>query len=269
MNTTLIVYCVLIAIVSWVGGWIPASIKLGHRQTQLILSFVSGVMLGVAMLHLLPHSIHLLQDDSQATTIALGGLIFMFLTIRMFPFHDHDPVTTAPDDSHHCDHHDHDHEIRREDISWIGLGIGFSIHTLIDGIALAAATNASGPTSAGLAGLGVFIAIFLHKPLDAMTITSLMAVRGWSRSKRAVVNTVFAVMCPLGAALCVFGLTAVGGDHDMFFGAALAFSAGVFLCISLGDLLPEVQFHSHDRLAMSGALVMGVVIAAVLQMIPV
>ncbi len=269
MNTTLIIYCVLIAIASWVGGWIPASIKLGHRQTQLVLSLVSGVMLGVAMLHLLPHSIRLLQDDSQATTIALGGLMFMFLTIRMFPFHDHDALSKATVDSHQCDHHDHVHEIRREDVSWIGLGIGFSIHTLIDGIALAAATSATGASSAGLAGLGVFIAIFLHKPLDAMTITSLMAVRGWSRSKRAFVNTLFAIMCPLGAALCVAGFTAIGGNHDMFFGAALAFSAGVFLCISLGDLLPEVQFHSHDRLAMSGALVLGVVLAAMLQLIPV
>lgn len=267
MNTTLIIYCVLIAIASWVGGWIPATIKLGHRQTQMVLSLVSGVMLGVAMLHLLPHSIHLLQNDSMSTTIALGGLLFMFLTIRMFPFHDHDAMTSATVDSHQCDHEDHIHEIRREDVSWISLGIGFSIHTLIDGIALAAATRATGDSTMNLVGMGVFIAIFLHKPLDAMTITSLMAVRGWSRARRTFVNTLFAIMCPLGAALCVAGFTAIGGDHDMFFGSALAFSAGVFLCISLGDLLPEVQFHSHDRLAMSGALVLGVVVAALLHLV--
>jgi zinc and cadmium transporter len=49
--------------------------------------------------------------------------------------------------------------------------------------------------------------------------------------------------------------------EDVLLGAALAFSAGVFLCISLSDLLPEVQFHSHDRLWLSLCLLCGVTIA--------
>jgi zinc and cadmium transporter len=43
-------------------------------------------------------------------------------------------------------------------------------------------------------------------------------------------------------------------------GAALAFSAGTFLFIALSDLLPEVQFHRHDRVPLSLALVFGVVL---------
>jgi hypothetical protein len=41
----------------------------------------------------------------------------------------------------------------------------------------------------------------------------------------------------------------------------LAFSAGTFLCISLSDLLPELQFHQHDRVKLSLALVAGLGIA--------
>jgi zinc and cadmium transporter len=44
-------------------------------------------------------------------------------------------------------------------------------------------------------------------------------------------------------------------------GCALAFSAGVFLCISLSDLLPELEFHAHDRLKLSLALLIGVAVA--------
>ena len=33
-------------------------------------------------------------------------------------------------------------------------------------------------TAWSLAGLGTFLAVFLHKPLDAMSITSLMAASG-------------------------------------------------------------------------------------------
>jgi zinc and cadmium transporter len=44
---------------------------------------------------------------------------------------------------------------------------------------------------------------------------------------------------------------------------ALAFSAGTFLCIALSDLLPELQFHSHDRLKLSIALLAGFALMAV------
>ena len=43
---------------------------------------------------------------------------------------------------------------------------------------------------------------------------------------------------------------------------ALAFSAGTFLCIALSDLLPELQFHSHDRLPLSVALLTGFALMA-------
>ena len=39
--------------------------------------------------------------------------------------------------------------------------------------------------------------------------------------------------------------------------AALAFSGGTFLCIALSDLLPELQFHAHDRTKLSVALLAG------------
>ena len=267
MFTLLLIYCVFIAAASLLGGWIPNVIRLGHRHTQMVLSLVSGVMLGVALLHLLPDSIELIQDELTAMAAALTGLLFMFFMIRMFHFHDHDTTNTA----HDCDHHEHEHEIKRADISWIGLAVGFAIHTIIDGIALGAAVAAGssdGESASMLAGLGVFLAILLHKPLDALTITSLMAVREWPKKKRASVNLLFSLMCPLGAILYYVGVGSIGESQDFIKGVTLAFSAGVFLCISLSDLLPEVQFHSHDRLSMSGMLLLGVAVAIALEMIP-
>ena len=43
--------------------------------------------------------------------------------------------------------------------------------------------------------------------------------------------------------------------------AALAFSAGTFLCISLSDVLPELQFHRHDRFKLSLALLLGIALS--------
>ncbi|MCA9021216.1 MAG: ZIP family metal transporter, partial [Planctomycetaceae bacterium] len=112
-----------------------------------------------------------------------------------------------------------------------------------------------------LFGLGTFLAIALHKPLDAVSITSLMAASGWSVGWRNAVNIGFAMMCPLGAVLFFLGVQQFSENQHIIIGCALAFSAGVFLCISLGDLLPEMEFHSHNRFRLSFVLLLGIALA--------
>jgi zinc and cadmium transporter len=69
-------------------------------------------------------------------------------------------------------------------------------------------------------------------------------------------------MCPLGAIGFVLGLQkTLLGEQQFVLGCALAFAAGVFLCISLADLLPEVAFHTHDREYLTLALALGVALA--------
>ena len=115
-------------------------------------------------------------------------------------------------------------------------------------------------------GLGVFLAILLHKPLDALSITSLMQAGGWSPRAMGMANLAFATLCPLGALVFVWGLGML--DNQAFVvGCALAFSAGVFLCISLGDLLPEVHFHSHDRVKLTLAFLVGISLAYALRFV--
>lgn len=273
MFQVLIVYCVLIIIASTAGGSLPALMKLTHRKIQFVLSLVSGVMLGVALLHLLPMAITKLGSAETALVVCLVGLLFMFFMVRLFHFHQHDlAVDTEHEhkqkelcddekDHHHvhCDHHHGD-----LDFSWAGLCFGLAIHTLIDGVALAAATLSEHSI---WVGFGVFLAIFLHKPLDAMSITSLMHARGWTVNQQVIVSLIFSLVCPIGAALFFFGVSQFAAS-ELVLGYCLAFSAGIFLCISLGDLLPEVHFHAHDRLQLSTMLLLGVAIAFGIEYLP-
>lgn len=55
----------------------------------------------------------------------------------------------------------------------------------------------------------------------------------------------------------VLGIGRFADAQATIVGCALAFSAGVFVCISLGDLLPEMEFHSHNRLRLTAALLVG------------
>ena len=53
----LLFYCAAVAGFSLVGGLLPNWVKMTHTRTQLVMSFVSGLMLGVALFHLFPHSV--------------------------------------------------------------------------------------------------------------------------------------------------------------------------------------------------------------------
>ncbi len=277
-------YCVLIVAASLTGGLLPWLIKLTHRRMQLMMSFVGGLMLGVALLHLLPHAVAKGVSLDMAAWWTLGGLLAMFLLIRVFHVHAHEHGEGAEGDHKHhghdhghkrCDHeHDHDHRhahppalTTEKSFSWVGLAFGLALHTIIDGLALGAAVAAeAGEAGHGhgwaLYGVGAFLAVALHKPLDALSITSLMAAGGWSKRAALFANIAFALMCPLGAIGFVFGLGKLaGGPQDLVIGCSLAFAAGVFLCISLADLLPEVTFHSHDQFWLTAALFLGVALA--------
>lgn len=287
----LAIYALLIMTASMAGGMAPALMHFTHRQLHLLMSLVAGLMLGVAVFHLLPHAAASLHSVESAVNWLMAGLLGMFFLIRAFHFHQHASLepddAQAPGSNGESEHsgclvhapaappdHDHDHDSpgshthhsqdrpSAHKLSWIGIGFGLSIHTLIDGMALGASVQAEAAFGGSLWFVGVptFLAIALHKPLDAMSITTLMASAGWSRGWRFAANVAFAAICPLGV-LLFLGIDRVWLTNVSLVGAALAFSAGVFLCISLGDLLPEIQFHHHDRFQLSLALLTGVMMA--------
>src|SRR5262245_59665414 len=58
MHTVLLAYyCALILVASIFGGMIPVWFQLTHRWMQFAVSFVAGVMLGIGVLHMLPHAL--------------------------------------------------------------------------------------------------------------------------------------------------------------------------------------------------------------------
>ncbi|HBZ49450.1 MAG TPA: hypothetical protein DEO43_03920 [Halieaceae bacterium] len=266
---TLLFYSVVIALGSYVGGLLPRLITMTHTRTQMAMSTVSGLMLGVAFYHLLPHSLGEFGPQYSIDDVVwwlMIGLVSMLLLLRLFHFHQHDFSVAA--DHAHCDHHDHLHAPQQTSqhvshFSWAGIALGLSVHTIVDGIALAAVVLAAqtSATHAAWVGLGVFIAIFLHKPLDAISIATLTRAAGLSRQKQHLINMGFALMCPLGAVLFYLGFTTFDGLSSAWLGGTLAFAAGAFICIALSDLMPEVHFHSHDKLKLSLAFVVGIVIA--------
>jgi zinc and cadmium transporter len=101
-----------------------------------------------------------------------------------------------------------------------------------------------------------------------LMLTSLMIAGKQEQSMIWFANVLFAAVCPIGAMAFYLGSESFGSNEQFVLGATLAFSAGVFLCISLGDLLPELHFHSHDRLKLSLMLLVGVALSVTFELLP-
>ncbi|MCI0631727.1 MAG: ZIP family metal transporter [Phycisphaerales bacterium] len=332
-NTTLIIigYCLLILLASLAGGWMSLAMRLTHKRMELFVSFVAGVMLGIGLLHMLPHAL-MTRVQSQAATSQhgdhqhatlplidhaashdlfqpiilwlLAGFLTMFFIERFFCFHHHEPPTPpspsgrgvgpgekqspspsgrgvrgegkthqAHDHPHHNHHHAHAHSIHpahsRHELTWTGAAIGLSVHSLIEGIALAASIEAAHQTDhehIAFAALGTFLVIFLHKPFDSLTLSALMSIGGRSTRSRQLINAAFSLLVPVGIAIFYLGLIGADANDQKLISAALAFSAGTFLCIAMSDLLPELQFHQHDRGKLSLALLTGLGLAFLISL---
>jgi zinc and cadmium transporter len=269
----LVVYAAVCIAASLGGGWVPLVMRLTHRGMQVAISFVSGIVLGIGLLHLLPHSVEALGSVDRTVLWVLGGFLFMFFLERFFHFHHHD----APDEGqslsrggeHSRQHHghDHDHASHRHSkragssFPWIGVAIGLTLHALVDGVAIAAAVTAEAEHGAIMAGIGACLAVALHKPFDALTIGTLMAAAGRTPLARQLFNAAYSLVTPLGMALFYLASSAVGDSGSAGLGQTLGFAAGAFLCIATSDLLPELQFHRHDRVVLSAALAAGLALA--------
>jgi zinc and cadmium transporter len=282
-STVAVVYCLAIVLASVFGGVMPKLVTLTHGRLQLLISYVGGLMLGISVFHLLPHAMVELggQRIDGAMIALMCGMVAMFLLLRMFHFHDHgtaevpDPLGHDHDhDGGHCGPafvplevaHSHGEKPHRE-LSWMGVCFGLSVHSLLDGMALGASMQA-GTHSPGViwVGFGTFLAILLHKPLDSVSIAVLMREGKCPSNWRLAVNLLYSLMCPLGAIVFLLGFSGWTGQHPEVVGYTLAFAAGVFLCISLGDLLPEMEFHSHHRVQLTAALLAGIVTAWFIRM---
>jgi zinc and cadmium transporter len=296
-------YSAAVVAASIVGGILPDLVRLTHTRMQLTISFVGGLMLGISIFHMIPHSVAGLGPDhiDQVMWGVMLGLLATFFLLRFFHFHQHgpadfglpgdfesldvasdgeSPASAAKNEApaqcahpHHADEHPqhgHSHEHRAHEGSngqaavghtrWLAVLVGLGLHTLLDGVALAAGVAIEAGHGTILPGFGIFMAVLLHKPLDAVSITSLMQPVS-SPNSRMWVNVGFAMMCPVGALLFLLG-AGLAGDWSVSMAAAgLAFSAGVFLCIALSDLLPEMEFHSHSRVPLTIALLLGILAA--------
>ncbi|PYO17787.1 MAG: ZIP family magnesium transporter [Candidatus Rokuibacteriota bacterium] len=111
-----------------------------------------------------------------------------------------------------------------------GLAVfGLGVHTVFDGVAIAAGFMVSASLGAVL-----FLAVMLHKLPEGFTIASIMLAGGHSRGAALAAGTGLGVLTLAGALA-----TSLIAQHHIAY--ALALSAGVTIYVAASDLIPEVN----------------------------
>jgi zinc transporter ZupT len=186
--------------------------KPSHARLRYFVAAGAGFMLAAAFVRMLPESVHVPHA-------------FVFVVLGYFGIHlfEH---TVAP--HFHFGEEVHHEALLRPSAGWLAL-VGLGVHTLFDGVAIAAGFMVSSAL-----GAVIFIAVLLHKLPEGFTIASIMLAGGHSRAAALGAGGLLGVLTLTGALLTGLFATA----HVAY---ALALSAGVTIYVAASDLIPEVN----------------------------
>ena len=203
--------------ITMIGGWIP-TIKLWSQEAfRLVISFCAGILLGAVFFHILPEISTVL--GRQLGYSVMFGFLLIFVLEKFIMVH--------PCEEGECDYHK------------IGIAayVGIGFHSILDGIAIGAGTMMN------LSSI-IILAVTIHKFPAALALSSLL-VKGKEYTKKKILISmfIFALATPVGALVSVFVFQ---GVDDYVVATALGISAGTFLFISIGDLLPTV-YEEHEK----------------------
>lgn len=215
-NSNLYIFLIFVFGITLLAGWIP-TVKLWSQHTfRMLISFCAGILLGAVFFHMLPEVSPILGRQIGLPIVI--GFLGIYVLEKFVMVH--------PCEEGACDYHK------------IGiaayLGIGF--HSILDGVAIGAGSMLN------LSAV-ILVAVTLHRFPAALALSSIL-VKGGEFSKKKILLSMFmfALATPVGAVLAITMLQ----NMDRYpIGIALGVSAGIFLYISIGDLLPTV--HEVDE----------------------
>jgi zinc and cadmium transporter len=199
------------------------------RLVKSLVSFSAGVLLGTALLQILPEAFESRSASPQSLFMTLlAGLMFFFLLEKAELYrhgHHHEG-----DDPHHHHHHGFDAEQAGRG-GWSVL-LGDSIHNFCDGILIAAAFLAD-------VRLGTLtaLAIIAHEIPQEVGDYIVLLNAGLSRRKALVYNALSGLAAVGGGVVGYF----VVGPWEALFPYLLVVASSSFVYVAVADLIPQLQ----------------------------
>jgi zinc and cadmium transporter len=196
------------------------------RVVKGLISLSAGVLLGTALLQVLPEAFEGPAAPQALFGTLLGGLLFFWLLEKVELYrHAH---------HHEGDGHDHDHhfDVRQAGRGGFSVLVGDGIHNFCDGVIIAAAFLAD----TGL-GLVTALAIVAHEiPQEAGDFIVLLNA-GFSRRKALLFNALSGLAGVAGGVVGYF----LVGPWEAALPYLLVVASSSFIYIAVADLLPQLQ----------------------------
>ena len=220
------------------------------RLVRHLVSLSVGLLLGTAMLQILPEAFESKVEPHRLFATLLAGLLFFFMLEKAELYrHGH---------HHEGDGHDHHHHFDTEQAGrggWTVL-MGDSFHNFCDGVIIAAAFL----TDVRL-GVVTSLAIIAHEIPQEVGDFIVLLNAGFSRKKALLYNAVSGLAAVVGG---VVGYWVVGPWAEVFPYLLVAASSS-FIYVAVADLLPQLQRPLPWRatLAQIGWIAAGLALVAV------
>jgi zinc and cadmium transporter len=237
---------------------VAASLTVGvlTRVVHHLVSLSAGVLLGTALLDILPEAFERKGASPQALflTLLLGLLFFFLLEKAELYRHSH---------HHEGDEHHHGHGFDRRQAGRGGWSVivGDSIHNFCDGIIIAAAFLADTRL-----GIVTSVAIIAHEIPQEVGDYIVLLNAGFSRGRALLFNALSGFAAVVGG---VIGWLVVG-PWESLFPYLLVVASSSFIYVAVADLIPQLQHRLslRDTAAQLGWLAAGllVVVVAVSQL---
>ena len=209
-----------------IAAWLTTSVL--ARLVKSLVSLSTGVLLGTALLHVLPEAFESRVAPQSLFMTLLGGLLFFFLLEKAELYrhgHHHEG-----DDPHH-DHADGFDADQAGRGGWSVL-VGDGIHNFCDGIIIAAAFL----TDTQL-GIVTALAIVAHEVPQEVGDYIVLLNAGFSRAKALLFNALSGLAAVFGGVLGYF----VVGPWEAAFPYLLVVAASSFVYVAVADLMPQLQ----------------------------
>ena len=235
------------------GGLLSVSIAASLTVAMLgrivrgMVSLSAGVLLGTALLHVLPEAFESSAGARELFLTLLAGLLFFWLLEKAELYrHAH---------HHEGDGHHHHHHFDAEQAGRGGYSVllGDSIHNFCDGVIIAAAFLADVKL-----GLVTAVAIVAHEIPQEVGDYIVLINAGFSRARALLFNALSGLAAVLGG---VVGYFVVGPWEDLF-PYLLVIASSSFIYVAVADLLPQLQqrLSLRDTAVQVGWLAGGLVI---------
>lgn len=197
-----------------------------------LVSLSTGVLLGTALLHVLPEAFGSGEPPQALFLTLLGGLLFFFLLEKAELYrHGH---------HHEHDHHDHHHGFDAEQAGRGGWSVlvGDSIHNFCDGVLIAAAFLAD-PNL----GIVTALAIIAHEIPQEVGDYIVLINAGFSRMRALAYNALSGLAAVVGGVLGYFLI----GPWQEYLPYMMVVAASSFVYVAVADLIPQLQKRLSGR----------------------